>query len=179
MIRGLGGEPGIHVRRWKNRKQRMTDDEIISYALERMDGLIGDERGATFITSIALCTVAVDGTVSDTHMFEGKLKGFISHEPASFRIPSFPFASLFFVDEWRMYLGKLQGLGDEEKAKFLTHRERAITAALPWIQEQMRSFLTAAKGPPFNFECFAFVRARSRNPAARARETFAIRRLES
>lgn len=34
-IDALGGEPGIHVRRWKDGKTRMTDQDVIEYCLER------------------------------------------------------------------------------------------------------------------------------------------------
>src|SRR5437588_5013674 len=45
-IDGLGGEPGIKVRRWKDGSTRMNDQEIIDYCLTRMKQLQPGERGA-------------------------------------------------------------------------------------------------------------------------------------
>jgi len=135
-IDGLGGEPGIRVRRWNGRK--MTDDEIIVYAIERMRGLSGDARKAVFRT--VLCIVSVDehGLIGDTVMCEGELNGHILETANPQRIEGFPFESLFFADEYGMLLGDLHRLPDAEKRKGkFNHRERAIEKAIPIIEDMM------------------------------------------
>lgn len=50
----LDGEPGIHVRRWKDKKTRMSDEEVIDYCLMRMKGIHKSKRVAQFRTVIAV-----------------------------------------------------------------------------------------------------------------------------
>lgn len=45
-IDALNGEPGIHVRRWRDGKTKMTDEEIIQYCLQKMHGIPQEQRGA-------------------------------------------------------------------------------------------------------------------------------------
>ena len=67
-IDALGGEPGIHVRRWKDGKTRMSDQEIIDYCIMRMQGIPRGKRTAQFRTVIA---VGIPET--------GKGRSFIQH----------------------------------------------------------------------------------------------------
>lgn len=137
-ISGLNGEPGIRVRRWVGRK--MTDEEIISYTIERMKGLVGEDRRARFKT--VLCMIKIDGggTIHKPVMSEGTLDGSILEIPNEMRIPGFPFESLFFVDEYKMLLGDLHNLSDKDKSKGLfNHRERAIEKAIPIIMGMLDS----------------------------------------
>ncbi len=126
-IDALGGEPGIHVRRWIGR--RMTDREIIDYTLRRLASVPLEQRGAQFRTVIALATPA--GSVE---LFEGTLRGVILLEAAPLRIPGFPFESLFYVPQWSRLLGEVHLLPAAEKAAYVTHRERAALAALPRLR---------------------------------------------
>lgn len=126
-IEALGGEPGIHVRRWSG--QPMTDEAIIRMALDRLDGVPDEQRGAVFRTVIAL------GRPGKTlRLFEGSLHGVILSEAAPFRIAGFPFESVFYVPSWGMLLGDLYRMSAAEKAAYPTHRDRAIQAALPHIR---------------------------------------------
>ncbi len=124
----LGGEPGIHVRRWKGYK--MTDDEIIAYTLERLQGVRAGKRTAQFRTVIA---AAKKGLMTKT--FAGTLDGSIVVEPTSIRIDGFPFAPLFYATKYKLMLGDLHDMSIEEKLKqnIATHRERAIIASLPYL----------------------------------------------
>ncbi len=100
-IDALDGEPGIHVRRWRDGEIRMTDQEIIDYCLERMKDVPKELRGAQFRTVLALGQP--NGTIET---FEGILRGVILEKPADIRVEGFPFESLFFVTEWNMLLGR-------------------------------------------------------------------------
>jgi|GEM_PF-303786 inosine/xanthosine triphosphate pyrophosphatase family protein len=147
-IDGLGGETGIKVRRWIGRK--MTDEEIISYTLERMRGLKGDARKATFRTVLSLVVVdeagkdeaapagkvgKISARISEPMHFEGELRGRIVETADPHRIEGFPFESLFYATEYGMILGDLHRLPEAEKRKGLfNHRERAIEKAIPVIQ---------------------------------------------
>ncbi|KKU45339.1 MAG: Non-canonical purine NTP pyrophosphatase [Microgenomates group bacterium GW2011_GWC2_46_7] len=127
-IDALGGEPGIKVRRWKGYK--MTDEEIITYALERLKNVPEDKRTAQFRTVIA---VAKRGVATIT--FSGILPGRIVTEPHSYREEGLPFQPLFFSTDYNDMLYKIHSLPTAEKiAKHIvTHRERAVTAALPYL----------------------------------------------
>lgn len=125
-IEALNGEPGIHVRRWIG--TRMTDQEIMDYCLGRMINVPLGQRGAQFRTVFAL---GVPG--GGFELYDGTLRGRILEQPDPLRIEGFPFESIFFVPEWGMVLGAAHFLPPEEKAKYLTHRERALRNALPRI----------------------------------------------
>lgn len=127
-IDALGGEPGIKVRRWKGYK--MSDDEILSYTLERLSGIPKEERTASFRTVIAVASLS-----TPTRTFEGRLAGLIVEEPASYREEGLPFQPLFYSTEFKQMLYQIHTLSTAEKlAKHIvTHRERAVIAALPYI----------------------------------------------
>ncbi|MFH1244115.1 MAG: non-canonical purine NTP pyrophosphatase [bacterium] len=127
-IDALGGEPGIKVRRWKGYK--MTDDEIITYTLERLRGVPEAKRTAHFRTVIA---IAKRGVATIT--FSGILPGKIVTKPHSYREVGLPFQSLFFSTDYNDMLYKIHSLPTAEKISkhIVTHRERAVTNALPYI----------------------------------------------
>lgn len=127
-IDALGGEPGIKVRRWKGYK--MSDDEIIDYALERLKGVPDAKRTAQFRTVIS---IAKRGLITQT--FSGILPGRIVSEPHTYREEGLPFQPLFFATEYDLMIYEIHQLTIEEKlAKNIhTHRERAVTAALPYL----------------------------------------------
>lgn len=132
-IDALNGEPGIHVRRWKDKENRMTDQEIIDYCIEKMKDVPKKERGAQFRTVLAL---NVPG--KEVEFFDGILRGYILEEPSTFRVEGFPFESLFFVPEWNMLLGDARQLPAMEKERLLNHRESAIDKAIPRIKELLK-----------------------------------------
>ncbi|MGH7175015.1 MAG: non-canonical purine NTP pyrophosphatase [Minisyncoccia bacterium] len=116
-IASLGDEPGIHVRRWKDGKTRMSDEEIISYALERMQGLAGKARAATFRCVLAVAAPKDNGDIGGIITFESRRRGHIREAAIKERVEGFPFVSLF----------------TPEKEEGLSHREAAIEEALPFL----------------------------------------------
>ncbi len=132
-IDALGGEPGIHVRRWRDGQTEMKDEEIIAYCLRRMEGIPFNQRGARFRTVLIL-----GRSNGKTEIYDGTLKGKILEKADDLRIKGFPFESLFYVPEWQMLLGKAHQLGAEEKGDRLNHRERALQKAIPRIRELLK-----------------------------------------
>ena len=126
-IDALGGEPGIHVRRWAG--YRMTDQAIIDLCLTKLADVPLESRGAQFRTVLALS--ASDASLA---LFDGTLRGIILEQSAPLRIAGFPFESLFYVPEWGQLLGEIHHLPAEQKAAFVTHREHAVRRALPAIR---------------------------------------------
>jgi XTP/dITP diphosphohydrolase len=143
-IDALGGEPGIHARRWKDGKTRMSDQEVIKYCLVRMKGIPWEKRTAQFRTVIAIGIPISKGQALRTQglalpneeieLFDGVLRGLILEKPAPLRIEGFPFESLFYIPKWKMVLGEAHQLPVERKRRYLTHRERAVEKALLRIQ---------------------------------------------
>jgi XTP/dITP diphosphohydrolase len=131
-IDALHGEPGIHVRRWRDGRTPMSDQAIIDYCVARMQGIPPAQRGAQFRTVIALA--GPDGTVE---LFDGILRGEIAATPAPLTIPGFPFEAIFFIPAWGKLLGDIHALSIDEKLRqgYLTHRERAVNRAIPRLRE--------------------------------------------
>jgi len=139
-IKGLGGEPGIFVRRWKDRNREMTDAELTDYALERTRHLRGAERDAVFLTTVAVGILNEDGTAKPRIVqYHGKLHGSLYHQPQAAKMKGFPFASLFHVSEWGMCLAEGHGLSDEERTRLhmADHREKAFDTAMRGIKRMM------------------------------------------
>lgn len=128
-IAGLNGEPGIYVRRWRDHETHMTDQEIISYCLERMQGLSGDDRKAHMRSVIALAEPG-----KPIQLFDGVMLGRITETAAPLKMEGFPFESIFYCTEYDMLLGDMHQLPDEEKIKFLTHREKAVQKTLTYLK---------------------------------------------
>ncbi len=133
-IEALHGEPGIHVRRWKDKKTKMTDEEIRSYALERMAGVPREKRGARARTIAAL--IYPDGKIE---MFEGILNGVITEKPTAPIIgKGLPFETIFYSPEYGMILADVRKLSKED-TKYLTHRERAIMKLIPSLKKAIKN----------------------------------------
>lgn len=124
-IDALDGEPGVHVRRWKDGQTRMTDEEIIDYCLKRMKAVPAGKRGAQFRTVIALALS--DGS---TELFDGTLRGEIAEKPLDIKPEGFPFRGLMYVPEAECYLGELE----RSPRSVLTHRQKAVRKAVDWLK---------------------------------------------
>lgn len=129
-IDALGGEPGIHVRRWKG--YRMEDEEIIQHCIKKMKNVSDGERGAQFRT-----VIAIGSTTINIQTFNGILRGEIVAKPVKLRMEGFPFESVFYILEYEKMLGDIHQMTSEEKEHlgFHSHRERAVINALPTIKQ--------------------------------------------
>lgn len=125
-IDALGGEPGIKVRRWKGYK--MTDEDIISYCLERMEGVAQGQRQAQFRTVLAIA--------SNNHpikYFAGILRGEILESPQSLRAEGMPFWPIFYIPKLKMSLGEFHAMPIKFQLAHPTHRELAVLKSLPHL----------------------------------------------
>jgi XTP/dITP diphosphohydrolase len=123
-INALGGEPGIHTRRWKDGVNAMTDDEIIDYAFLQLDGV--SDRSATFRTAVAASVFG--GPIEFT---SGALPGNIA-ESVPIDAPKedgVPFRKIFIVDgQPPVLLWKYHSMSLEERGGKFSHREQAFAA---------------------------------------------------
>lgn len=119
-IPSLNNEPGVFTRRWVGHE--MTDNEILQYCLERMEGLKGDDRKAIFQTVLAVVTPA--GVVE---YFHGKMLGHILEQPLDTEPQAgFPFRSIFWVDDINRPIYELHAMSPDARKGFLSHREDAF-----------------------------------------------------
>ncbi len=61
-------------------------------------------------------------------LFAGVLDGSILEQADPLRMEGFPMESLFFVDEYGLLLGHIQGMKPDDKMKWPTHRQRLLEA---------------------------------------------------
>ncbi len=130
-IDALNGEPGIHVRRWKDGKTRMSDQECIDYCIERMSGIPKENRGAQFRTVLALSF-----SDKEIELFDGILRGYILEKPSILRVEGFPFESLFMTNADTL-LGDDRQIPVEERNGRLNHRERAIDKVIKRLEKDI------------------------------------------
>lgn len=126
-IDALGGEPGVHTRRWKGRE--MTDQEIVDYTLERMKMFPYAKRDASFVSVIALGKERkIYTTVTD------RIRGKILMQPdTSATIEGIPFRQLFYDPEHDRMLGDIQDQtpGSED----LSHLQKSFLKAISYIKD--------------------------------------------
>tara|TARA_Y100000310_G_scaffold289850_1_gene316528 strand:- start:425 stop:1027 length:603 start_codon:yes stop_codon:yes gene_type:complete len=122
-IDALGGEPGIHARRWPG--HQASDQELVDYALKRMEGIPEEKRSAHFRAVIAVTT---DG--EDIRLYDGTVEGYIAKTPSYPITPGYPYRSLFSLS----LRGKVLAEVSIEEAENM-HRKKAVEKALPFLFE--------------------------------------------
>ena len=128
-IEALNGEPGIHARRWRDGKTRMTDQEAIDYCLYKMEDVPKGKRHARFRTVITLAFSEKDSKHSTEFWMAKILQNQFPYGLKAYRL------NRCFIFQMEAGLGEVHQMPVEKKAKLLTHREIAITKALPRIRE--------------------------------------------
>jgi XTP/dITP diphosphohydrolase len=114
-IDALGGEPGVHSKRWAG---DVDDEERNRLILERMKDVPEIRRTARF-----RCTIAIAEAGRPTQVVVGTVEGVIAREP---RGPhGFGYDPIFFVPE----LGQTLGEAPAQVKNSLSHRARAAQAA--------------------------------------------------
>lgn len=120
VIPALNNEPGVFTRRWAG--YEMTDEEIPRYCLDKMKGLKGDERKATFKTVLAALR-----PVGQVDYFEGNLEGYILEQLAQSDMqPGLPFSPIFRITGSDISIAQLHAMPPNERNGVLTHRESAF-----------------------------------------------------
>lgn len=119
-IDALGGEPGLHSRRFAGVDTPFP--EKMRIILERMQG-VGD-RAARF-----RCGVVVAEPGGATHRFEDTCEGKIADSPAGEH--GFGYDPIFFLPERGCRMAELE---PEEKNR-ISHRAKTLAAAAPLLRE--------------------------------------------
>jgi XTP/dITP diphosphohydrolase len=115
-VDGLGGQPGVHSKRWAG--DEATDEDRNAFLLERLAGLADGERMARY-----RCVIALAEPGCKTVTVEGSCQGQIAATPSGTH--GFGYDPLFFVPE----LGETFGEVTPEVKNRLSHRGRAAAAA--------------------------------------------------
>lgn len=126
-IDALGGQPGIKSHRWIHQDREDSDEEIIEYTLSRMKDVPKEKRRARLRVSVVFLTP--DGKFQYGH---GSVGGIVPDEPAPFRHPGFPFRSLLYLPEYRVFYIDNE-LPADLNAK-LNHRKKAVECLVPYIR---------------------------------------------
>ncbi|MBI4450076.1 non-canonical purine NTP pyrophosphatase [Candidatus Uhrbacteria bacterium] len=130
----LDGWPGVHSRRLFGDGRRATDEEMITEVLRRMEGIPRERRGCQMRSVVAFA--ASGGTICTG---EGIDRGVIEEKASAYRIPGFPFRSIFFHPGEGMTTAEAVERG-ARMADVMTHRRNAIAQLLPaltgWIAAQ-------------------------------------------
>ena len=114
-IDALGGEPGVHSKRWAG---DVDDAERNRLVLERLANVPDDGRTARF-----RCVIAIAEPGRQTQTVQGKVEGVVAHVPKGSN--GFGYDPIFFVPE----LGQTLGEVPPEVKNSLSHRARAAEAA--------------------------------------------------
>jgi XTP/dITP diphosphohydrolase len=127
-IDALNGEPGVKSHRWVFGDRESTDEELISYTIERMKGLPSARRGAQLHLVLALITSS-----GEIKTAEALVRGIIPEKPSQLRTPGFPYRSLLFIPE----IGKFydHSVMTEAETEKYNHRRKAIKALIPDIKK--------------------------------------------
>ncbi len=115
-IDALGGQPGVHSRRWPTGVEA-DDETLIAYTMARMRGVPLEERGAQL--RVVLCLAFPDGSVV---YGGGVIRGIITPEPSPKREVAFPYRSVFFLPQFAKYYLELS----EEEHELVNHRRTAV-----------------------------------------------------
>jgi XTP/dITP diphosphohydrolase len=124
-IDALNGEPGIYVRRWRDHVHDLTDADIIAYAMERMQDVPLGQRQARMRS-----VVGIQKPGEEPQLFSGEITGEVVTTPSHHLQPGFPVESLLYFPQWQLMLGDLHTMALNQRLDKLTHRERALQAAL-------------------------------------------------
>lgn len=126
-IDALGGEPGVKSHRWLNQGREDEDEEIITYTIKRMENVPPEKRTARLCVAVVFL---VPG--GDMHFGHGTVEGIVAEKPAPFRHPGFPFRSLLYLPEHRVFYIDNELPADLNRK--LNHRKHAVEELMPRIR---------------------------------------------
>lgn len=127
-IAALGGEPGIHSKRWLG--ATTTEEELIAHMQKVAKDLPDKNRNARFVAVLSLAMPS-----GNVWSVEGVVDGIIAKEPFLQKVHGFPYRSFFYIPEIKKYYQDEQ-LTDEQQ-KIYNHRYKAITKLKEIIKREL------------------------------------------
>ncbi|MFN7312624.1 MAG: non-canonical purine NTP diphosphatase [Bacteroidota bacterium] len=120
-VEALGGEPGVHSARYAGTDKK--DDANMNKLLERLG--LNTSRKARFVTCICLFWN------DEMFLFEGELKGMITHEKAGTN--GFGYDPIFMPDGYDITLAQMDMATKNE----ISHRGKAFKKMTKFLHEQI------------------------------------------
>lgn len=122
-IDALGGQPGVHSKRWLGRDA--TDAELIAHTIYRLKDVSLAKRTARFTVCLHYC----DAQKRTEKSVVESVHGHIASKPSGLARKGFPYRALFIVDAYNTYYDEMT------KAQHLAinHRLQAISKLAPFI----------------------------------------------
>lgn len=127
-IAALGGEPGIHSKRWLG--ATTTEEDLIAHMQKVAKDLPDKNRNARFVAVLSLAMPS-----GNVWSVEGVVDGIIKKEPLLQKVHGFPYRSFFYIPEIKKYYQDEQ-LTDEQQ-KIYNHRYKAITKLKEIIKREL------------------------------------------
>lgn len=127
-IDALGGQPGVKSHRWIHGDRENTDEELIAYTIQKMEGVPVEKRGAQLRLVLAFSLPSGNVVIS-----EAFVRGIVALAPSESRTQGFPYRALLYLPE----IGKFYDhtvMTKEETAAY-NHRKKAIDMLKPQIRE--------------------------------------------
>jgi XTP/dITP diphosphohydrolase len=125
-IDALNGEPGVKSHRWIHGDREDTDEELITYTMEKMKKIPLYKRGAQLHAVIAF--YHPNGMIKTV---EKIVRGIVPQKPSDRRTSGFPFRSLLFIPEiYKFYDHDLMTPKEQEK---YNHRKHALDELKPAV----------------------------------------------
>lgn len=112
----LNGEPGVKSRRWPG--YAATDEELIQFALNKLNGIPREKRKAALQT----CVGFYDPHTKDFIVECEKNSGYIAEKPTKQKTKGYPYRALFILDATGSYYDELT----PEQHEQFNHRLLAV-----------------------------------------------------
>jgi len=120
----LGGQPGVKTRRWVHSDRDSTDEELISYTLNKLRGVPLEKRGMQLRLVLALAFP--NGKVFTS---EGRIRGIVAQIPSPHRRQGYPFRCLMFLPQIHKFYN-VNELTVHESNEY-DHRKSALNKLIP------------------------------------------------
>lgn len=123
----LGGEPGVHSKRWLGRDAE--DVELIEYTLSRLQNIPMEKRTAHFKIVLYYHNPLTGKSESSQAMLDGRIALTVGPDAKK----GFPYRSLFIVDRYAKYYDEL----NEKEHLSVNHRLLAAQKLIPLVKKDL------------------------------------------
>lgn len=125
-IEALGGEPGVHSKRWAG--DRADDHDLIAFTLEKIKNIPQEKLHAYFETAIVLCHPN-----GEHRTFVGRIDGTLVHRPRGESHSNLPYDQLFVPAGYTKTFAEMT----HEEKNSISHRGVALAKAKQFLETQV------------------------------------------
>lgn len=127
LIPYLNNEPGVKSKRWLG--YEATDNQLIDYALKRLNGVALSDRTAYLQTSLCF----YNPNTKNYYLAQERIKGIIADKPSGRPTQGYPYRALFIVERYMKYYDELS----EDEHGRINHRLQALKQLIPKIERDL------------------------------------------